>query len=125
LGAIIGAFKTLGILLEHVPNTMVKQFRGPSGGNGGAREGVTDAIEPREEAALAAALPDKVPWAWVREDEEDKDGLVIHSTKSSACCGSTRPAAEKKDVHTVQRTQYTNCKYCSCLPVVLIGSEEH
>ena len=73
-----------------------------SGGHGGAREGVTDAIEQREEDALSGTLPDKVSSVWVREDEEDEDGLVIHSTKSSACCGSTRPAAENKD-ERVQR----------------------
>ena len=33
----------------------------------------------------------------MREDEENEGGLVIHSTKSSAFCGSTWPADEKKD----------------------------
>ena len=46
---------------------------------------MSDAIVQREEDALAAALPDKVSSAWVREDEEDENGLVIHSTNLSAC----------------------------------------
>ena len=55
--------------------------------DGGATEGVAVEKEPVEWATLAAAVEGKLLGAWVSEEEEDEDGLLIHSTNSSTCCG--------------------------------------